>query len=146
MVQLTDHQRENIVNFGCAIVVAELSANYDACAQEPVAASLFELLGADRTTPVEVIAQISEGAFELTLDLWTIPDPGGFSYDAQGTQVRNATMVERGRAKLAWDFVVPRLRLLQPLLQRRGLLRFHRICSFSYRHSSSSCLHCSRHR
>ena len=105
--RLSAEEIGNCINFGVALVMADVAMDYETCHNEPVTSSLFELMGADKSKEPSVISRIDESSLDELLYSWGVPLPVPVCVPAGETDltnVRRATLVERGGAKLAWDY------------------------------------------
>ena len=102
---LTQEQIGNCVNFGVALVMAEVATNYQSIPLELASSSLLQVLGAACETECVVISRISEMLILEGLSEWWIPLLAQSQW-AEGVEpeFRRASLVERARAKLAWEY------------------------------------------
>ena len=102
---LSEEQKATCVNLGCALVIAEVAQNYESIEVELVASSLLDALGAERGTECVVVSRVSESAFDEMLSQWWVPTfPPGMIHEGEEPAYRIATLVEKARAKLAWEY------------------------------------------
>ena len=74
---LTADQAASVVNYGCALVMAEISLTYATVAAESVAGSLLTAVGAETTTNISIIAEIEQEDYLQSLSEWRIETDEG---------------------------------------------------------------------